>query len=367
MGAHDFILDLIIKYFVSLGFDKYLSEQYFSPRNFKELLSIRLANANIVIKNKTDRSSHQTHIAITGEAINLFFTSVEFSSILASQILKINVCASNANIAQLRNQSYEIDNSKEILFEYGSVTAGKRTQGQLQLSKRSSDNSQFFNDLRSNLYESDLLLLLKFRGSNCILAIGIPQVFYLDIIPDYAERFETNTYLILPYSPTAKLSDIVKVINSLPEALVSKKNKELLTDEMYQLNVLNTIPSTTTYKMVVQSENSLINPCLAHEAALLANYLCEWNTDHITFVTNNGIPYIETHHLIPLNFQTDFEYSLDVKANIISLCPRCHRLMHFGTIDDIIPMLEFFLKTRINLLNKCGINISLEKLIIYYN
>lgn len=43
------------------------------------MISIRLANANVMIKNKTDRASHQTHIAITGEAIDFFYNDREFN------------------------------------------------------------------------------------------------------------------------------------------------------------------------------------------------------------------------------------------------------------------------------------------------
>ncbi len=80
----------------------------------------------------------------------------------------------------------------------GYVTLGKRTQKQVQLSKRNSENSDCFNTLRLGLFENDLLTMLKYRSDDAILAIGIPQTFYLDYIPNYANKYETNTYLRLP-------------------------------------------------------------------------------------------------------------------------------------------------------------------------
>ena len=80
----------------------------------------------------------------------------------------------------------------------GYVTLGKRTQKQVQLSKRNSENSECFNTLRLGLFENDLLVMLKYREEDAMLAIGIPQTFYLDYIPNYANKYETNTYLRLP-------------------------------------------------------------------------------------------------------------------------------------------------------------------------
>ena len=40
------------------------------------------------------------------------------------------------------------------------------------------------------------------------------------------------------------------------------------------------------------------------------------------------------HHLIPLRMQHDFENSLDVVGNIVSICPNCHRLIHYGRDKD---------------------------------
>lgn len=38
----------------------------------------------------------------------------------------------------------------------------------------------------------------KYREDKSLLAVGIPQTFYLDYIPNYASKYETNTYLRLP-------------------------------------------------------------------------------------------------------------------------------------------------------------------------
>ena len=151
-----------------------------------------------MIRNKTDRSSHQTHIAITGEAIDFFYNASDFQALDNKTVEKRKVYVAEQNLVALNNQVKPVINSGLIERLKGYVTLGKRTQKQVQLSKRNSENSECFNTLRLGLYENDLLIMLKYREEDAMLAIGIPQTFYLDYIPNYANKYETNTYLRLP-------------------------------------------------------------------------------------------------------------------------------------------------------------------------
>lgn len=198
MAAYDLLMDLVQEYFIDLGYSSLYVEQYFSNKTFKELLSIRLANANVMIRNKTDRSSHQTHIAITGEAIDFFYSPEAFLILDNKAVERRTVYVVPENLSALVGDIANIDNTNVLDRIQGYVTLGKRTQKQVQLSKRNSENSACFNTLRLGLYENDLLIMLKYRGDNSMLAVGIPQTFYLDHIPNYANKYETNTYLRLP-------------------------------------------------------------------------------------------------------------------------------------------------------------------------
>ena len=106
------------------------------------------------------------------------------------------------------------------------------------------------------------------------------------------------------------------------------------------------------------------NPVISKNAIKLASFKCELNHNHETFVTNADKPYVEAHHLIPLSCQRDFKYSLDVEANVVCLCPNCHRKLHYG--KDIIKELKILFDSRIEKLNQCGIDITFEKLVEYY-
>lgn len=79
-----------------------------------------------------------------------------------------------------------------------------------------------------------------------------------------------------------------------------------------------------------------------------------------------GENYVKAHHLIPMQFQDQFENSLDVEANIISLCPLCHKKVHHATFDEKKLILEELYKIRKDRLKKCKIDISLRDLFSYY-
>jgi len=83
-------------------------------------------------------------------------------------------------------------------------------------------------------------------------------------------------------------------------------------------------------------------------AALLnARHLCEIDGSHETFISKkSGTQYVEAHHLIKMECQADFGYSLDVEENIVSLCPNCHKRLHHGKYPEIEAILRRLLTSR---------------------
>ena len=96
----------------------------------------------------------------------------------------------------------------------------------------------------------------------------------------------------------------------------------------------------------------------------IAHYECEVNSNHKTFVAaHSGKPYMEGHHSIPMRFQSSFSTSLDVYANIVCLCPICHRLLHFGKKEEKLPVLNKIYFERGERMAHSGIQISREEFI----
>lgn len=92
-----------------------------------------------------------------------------------------------------------------------------------------------------------------------------------------------------------------------------------------------------------------------------ASYSCEMDEGHKTFLAaSNHKPYMEAHHIIPLHLQDSFQYSLDVYANLICLCPICHRRIHYGIYEDRLDMLYAIYEKRKARLGHCGIQMSKE-------
>lgn len=90
-----------------------------------------------------------------------------------------------------------------------------------------------------------------------------------------------------------------------------------------------------------------------------ASYMCEIDPRHNTFIAKaSGKQYMEGHHAIPMKYQDKFSKSIDVYANVICLCPICHRMLHHGEDDLRTNILNQIYETRKNRLVKSGVEIS---------
>ena len=109
----------------------------------------------------------------------------------------------------------------------------------------------------------------------------------------------------------------------------------------------------------------------AQHALAIAEYKCEVG-NHETFIRkSNDLPYTEPHHLIPLQYDDLFEKSLDVEANIVSLCSNCHNKIHYGKeIEGIIRDLWKARKKQLQAAGigvmKNGVEITAEILLGFY-
>ena len=155
-----------------------------------------------------------------------------------------------------------------------------------------------------------------------------------------------------------------KVDDALIEAIDEVTEYELPEDNSY-------IPIPETRKDPIPTAESYTYPrdkSVALKALKRANYQCECQETgevHPGFIRKtNWTNYTEPHHLIPLSEQDNFEYSLDVPANIVSLCSNCHNQLHYGI--DPVPLLTKLYEARKDELKAAGIEITLEELIAFY-
>lgn len=113
-----------------------------------------------------------------------------------------------------------------------------------------------------------------------------------------------------------------------------------------------------------------VSSVLKRMAKERANYKCELqdlnNCKYFTSKESNK-NYLEIHHIVPREFSNEFEKSIEIIDNYISLCPHCHRLVHFGIDRERLPSLIYLFNKRKEALNRKSINVDLENLKIFYN
>lgn len=94
-----------------------------------------------------------------------------------------------------------------------------------------------------------------------------------------------------------------------------------------------------------------------------ADWKCSYDNKHITFISEKDHKsFVEGHHLIPMQVQKDFEYTIDFADNIVALCPNCHRRIHRSIKQDRNQMIEKFYFNRIENIKVHGIDISIDRL-----
>lgn len=152
-------------------------------------------------------------------------------------------------------------------------------------------------------------------------------------------------------------------------------------DEIYLDQVeeeIEELPTEKTIEEPTQRQNPVINrggqerwprdSKIAASSLNKANFLCEFDASHQTFISRKtGKPYMEAHHLIPMSKQGYFENSLDKMANVKCICPNCHRTIHYGNqeVRDIV-LTALYDQSRIDLI-KVGLSIEIEELIHLYD
>lgn len=130
-------------------------------------------------------------------------------------------------------------------------------------------------------------------------------------------------------------------------------------NEIRQQMMVLDVPVASEAAVTIEQRVWRRSGILRTQALELANYTCEICPEHYTFIAEStNKPYMEGHHAIPMHLQDSFNVSLDVYANIVCLCPICHRQIHLGLKDDRVEMASAIYDARYFRLNKSGIILS---------
>lgn len=112
-------------------------------------------------------------------------------------------------------------------------------------------------------------------------------------------------------------------------------------------------------KVMQRQEQWKRSTIIKNQVLEMSDHQCEIDRMHKTFIAaSTQLAYMEGHHIIPMNQQGRFSVSIDIYANVICLCPICHRMLHYGMESEKRRVLEIIYDNRKKRLKNSGIFLS---------
>ncbi len=143
-------------------------------------------------------------------------------------------------------------------------------------------------------------------------------------------------------------------------------NKEDLIKTKEELEEVEKLDDTTALSV---EKIRRISTILKKQAKERTNYKCELEEINMCkYFTSKDTNrnYLEVHHFIPREFSNNYERTIEVIENYISLCPSCHRLIHNGTDRERIKVINYLFNKRKDLLERKGLLIDIKTIEQYY-
>lgn len=196
--------------------------------------------------------------------------------------------------------------------------------------------------------------------NECINPDRTPKESFIKLFMSFIEKYGNKKSI---YDPFIIKYSSYKSLNNLD---IDDEDGVITTNDIFEPEIVapSYVPENKPELVEDKNKKYKRNSAKAKRAIVYAGYQCNIDGNHESFIAKKGKTYMEAHHLIPMSAQDDFNNSLDVDANIVSLCPLCHRKLHHG--KDIELELKKLFDSRLELLKQSGIDISFEELIMYY-
>jgi hypothetical protein len=144
----------------------------------------------------------------------------------------------------------------------------------------------------------------------------------------------------------------------------SKKPKELTysySAKPYNEQELQKIRDTNKSFVATHRHDTIklvypVDPRLKITSKVRSDYKCEFDSFHQTFLTEDYLQYTESHHLLPMAAKKNYRnVNLDCLENLVSLCPNCHRAIHYGHAVLRSKMANKLLQQRSKMLMQVGL------------
>lgn len=182
--------------------------------------------------------------------------------------------------------------------------------------------------------------IIKIDSSpNILLGVKAPEEIRLDIgraVSELKEDPRTESKggnrfkRVLIHSPLLSAEDWVHIAsNSVKTTLLAPTKDSERLDKIVSELLKKPITKPTGNENPKQSETTyttfLRDPCVKAWVLQNAKGTCEACSSSAPFERNDGSPYLEVHHVLPLA-----EGGSDTVENTIAVCPNCHCNLHFG-------------------------------------
>lgn len=213
--------------------------------------------------------------------------------------------------------------------------------------------------------------LQNFINKNDILSLHI-QILNDDFYKSFLTTYQNFNINLIDEPDNINFSNIINDVyiddSSIDADYIQMVNQQQECD-------INTLDDAYKNKPVIMENTSKKydrNPLIGKIAIIESGYKCINDEMHTTFsAKSSNKQFMEAHHLIPISFQSEiwnrFNVNIDCKENIVSLCPNCHRAIHYSVDKYKQQILEKLYKSKKDDLKKIGIDISFEELLKFYN
>lgn len=330
-----------------------------------------LASSNILPVNKPQSSYRETHIAIKKAFNNWFFSPTVinnfsknpkanpappvtkkisfFEQNISAMIARWSLLQKTNSITPSRNYT----NTNNILS--GNIFPWLQMQNnhvQVHIGKIKSDFS-CFNDARISLRIQDVLIMFRNKYDDSLFIVIIPS--------EFADK----------YTISNTASTYNKYVPSVKDNKTDRENEaqyDLDVDSEVNATYLSTPAPAPAAKSGSKGKRYATKPSLGVGALKNANYTCEVCGTKITFSRKKGgAQYMEAHHLIPMSKQGLYMNSIDHTANLICLCPTCHKKIHYGKDSEVKQMLNKLYTKRQAKLKSAGIDVDKTDITTLYS
>ncbi len=267
--------------------------------------------------------------------------------------------------------NWQVVNTNVILLD---VPYGKTSDGAFELP---SDIEKFFPN-ENVVFNETYLASITERNTEKHIVFDEEFCLYLQ---QYADECQSGIVIVFERKATKAFNVTLRpgqkmVIEKVPEKQIEQARIDEYEDELQVENNILNLSNNYIYECVPEKKKTIEegrigkgsyprDPQKRSNALIRAHYSCELDAGHASFISKTTMkPYMETHHLIPIEYWQSFDNSLDVEANIVCLCSNCHNQIHYGVDSD--SLITKLYEKRKDELKQAGIGISLSQLLKIY-